>query len=117
MNMDDDLRDKLVQVSEEQMERLAGVCNRYPIVEIRCNTDRASDKDPIGVFAPSEGVNLTVTISRDEEDAESLSVFKAPVFAQYYPQRKFEEWWVVVGSTQTGRLLAIKKISNFREQA
>ena len=99
------------------MERLAGVCNRYPIVEIRCNTDRENAKDPIGVFAPGEAINLTVTVSRDEEDPEALNVFKAPVFAQYYPQRKFEEWWVVVGSTQSGRLLALKKISNFREQA
>jgi len=32
MNMDDELREKLVQVSNDQMERLASVCNRYPIV-------------------------------------------------------------------------------------
>lgn len=117
MNMEDDLREKLVQVSEEQMERLASVCNRYPIVEIRCITDRATAKDPVGVYAAGEAINLTVVVSRDEADEDALSVFKAPVFAQYFPQRKFEEWWVVVGSTSTGRLLAIKKFSNFREQA
>jgi hypothetical protein len=39
MNMDDELRDKLVQVSESEMEQLANVCNRYPIVEIKCQTD------------------------------------------------------------------------------
>jgi len=38
------------------------------------------------------------------------------VFAQYYPHKKFEEWWVVVGHTHSGKLLAIKKISNFRDQ-
>lgn len=99
MNMEDDLREKLVQVSEEQMERLAAVCNRYPIVEIRCSTDRATARDPIGVYAPGEAINLTVVVSRDEADEEALSVFKAPVFAQYLPQQKFEEWWVVVGNT------------------
>lgn len=38
------------------------------------------------------------------------------MFAQYYPHKKFEEWWVVVGHTHSGKLLAIKKISNFRDQ-
>ena len=65
-----------------------------------------------------EQVSLTVTVLREEEDADedSLNVFKTPVFAQFYPTKKFEEWWVVVGNSSTGKLLAIKKISNFREQ-
>ena len=115
MNMDDDLRQKLVQVPEEQMERLANVCNRYPIVEIKCHTDKEENNKSI--YSPGETVNLTVTVQRDEEDAdeESLAVFKTPVHAQYFPTKKFEDWWVVVGNSTTGKLLAIKKIANFRE--
>jgi len=81
MNMEDDLRERLVQVSEEQMEKLASVCNRYPIVEIKCSTDKATDRDTIGSYSAGESINLTVTISRDDEDPDSLAVFKSPVFA------------------------------------
>jgi pre-mRNA-splicing helicase BRR2 len=99
------------------MEKLAAVCNRYPIVEIKCNTEKAAGKDPIGTYSMGERVELLVTIMReDEADEESFDAFKSPAFAQYFPQRKFEEWWVVVGNTRTGKLLAIKKVTNFREQ-
>lgn len=99
------------------MERLASICNRYPIVEIKCQFDKATNNDKTYTCSPGETLNLTVTVSRDEEDAdeESLTVFKKPVFAHYFPTKKFEEWWVVVGNSTTGKLLAIKKITNFRE--
>lgn len=72
MNMDDDVRETLVQVSEEQMERLAGVCNRYPIVELKCFTEKATAKDPIGSYAPGEPITLTATVAREDDDQESL---------------------------------------------
>lgn len=56
------------------MEKLANICNRYPIVEIKCTTDNET-------YSLGEQVSLTVTVLRDEEDADSLSVFKTPVFA------------------------------------
>lgn len=34
MNMDDDVREKILKVSEDEMQRLATVCNRYPVVEM-----------------------------------------------------------------------------------
>ena len=49
MNMEDDLRAKLLPVSDDQMARLANVCNRYPMVEIQYQTERGtSEKDPVG---------------------------------------------------------------------
>ena len=40
MNMDDDIRNDIMGVSEEQMAKLANVCNRYPMVEIKYETER-----------------------------------------------------------------------------
>jgi hypothetical protein len=31
------------------------------------------------------------------EDDDDYEVFNEPVFAQFYPKRRFEEWWLVVG--------------------
>lgn len=116
MNMEDDLRSKLVPVSDDQMAKLANVCNRYPLVELKFETDRATAGDPIGTYEVDEPVQLLVTLTReeDEDDEEALQVFNKPVYAQFFPEKKNEEWWVVVGHQPTGKLLAIKKISNFK---
>jgi len=34
MNMDDEIREKILGVTPEQMQVLATICNRYPIVEM-----------------------------------------------------------------------------------
>lgn len=72
MNMEDEDRDALIQVSPEQMERLANVCNRCPVVELSYETDKA-DKDSgdlVGSYDVNETVNLTVTMTRDEEEGD-----------------------------------------------
>ena len=123
MNMEDEVRQKLVPVSDDQMARLANVCNRYPMVEIKYQTERGSESDPVGAYSVEEPIELLVTLMREEDDdedgidEEALQVFNRPVYAQYYPEKKSEEWWVVVGHSQTGKLLAIKKITNFKAQA
>ena len=87
------------------------------MVEIKYETERGTESDPVGEYALEETVELLVTLQRDEDDdPEALEVFNRPVFAQYYPEKKSEEWWVVVGHSQTGKLLAIKKITNFKAQ-
>jgi hypothetical protein len=50
------------------MEKLAGVCNRYPVVEMNYTTDKK-------VYSIDEQVLLDVTIKRAEDDEESLAVF------------------------------------------
>jgi hypothetical protein len=69
-------------------------------------------------FEPGDQVSLQVTVSRDDEDSDeeenALDIFNQPVSAQFYPGKKHEEWWVVIGHQASGKLLAIKKIANFR---
>lgn len=72
------------------MERLAAICNRFPVVEMEYKTDKS-------VYSLSEQVILDVNIKRAEDDEESLAVFEQPVFAPYFPVKKFEDWWLVVG--------------------
>lgn len=102
------------------MAKLANVCNRYPLLEIQYQTERGSEADPVGAYSLDEPIELLVTLARDEDedgpDEEALQIFNKPVFAQFYPEKKSEEWWVVVGHSQTGKLLAIKKITNFKAQ-
>ena len=45
MNMEDDVRQKLLKFSQEQMVELAAVCNRYPNLDIEVTTDKESYAD------------------------------------------------------------------------
>ena len=85
MNMDDDIRNGIMGVSEEQMAKLANVCNRYPMVEIKYETERGEgEANPVGTYEVDEPVELLVTLCRDdedEEDQEALEVFNRPVYA------------------------------------
>jgi len=40
MNMDDNLRDEILKIEPKAMEKLAAVCNRYPVVEMSYSTDK-----------------------------------------------------------------------------
>ncbi len=73
MNMDDEIREKIVKVSSREMEKIAEACNRYPNVEMQFELDKDSYQD--GEFA-----DLQVNIKRpDVEDEEELQIFNSPV--------------------------------------
>ena len=56
------------------MAKIANVCNRYPMVEIKYETERATKDDPVGVYDLDSDVDLLVTLQRDEDedDKEAL---------------------------------------------
>lgn len=92
------------------MNQLASVCNRYPSIELLVEVQKPA-------YSEGETAELKVTLSRaDVEDEADLAVFQEPVFAQYYPLEKEEQWWLVVGQPKNNKLLSIKKISNFKAQ-
>jgi pre-mRNA-splicing helicase BRR2 len=75
MNMDDDLRAKLVPVSDTQMAHIAEVCNRYPNVDLEFDLDETNYQD-------GQTATVTVTIKRlDVEDDEDLQRFASPASA------------------------------------
>lgn len=56
------------------MAKIANVCNRYPMVEIKYETERATKDDPVGAYELDSDVDLLVTLQRDEDedDKEAL---------------------------------------------
>jgi pre-mRNA-splicing helicase BRR2 len=112
MNMDEDLRAKVMHgINESKMAQIAEICNRYPTIEMDFSLDEKQYKD-------GETAELTVNIRRpDAEDDEDLKRFGQPVQAQFYPGEKDEQWWVIVGRAKLNKLLAIKKVTNFKAVA
>ncbi|KAJ9583779.1 hypothetical protein L9F63_021869 [Diploptera punctata] len=98
MELEDDDRSKLLQLTDGQMADVARFCNRYPNIEM---SYEVLDKDRIH---SGSSVNVTVQLEREDE-------VTGPVIAPFYPQKREEGWWVVIGDPKTNSLLSIKRLT------
>ena len=103
MELEDDDRDKLLKMDGRQMRDVARFCNAYPSIELAHEVE-----DPDNLSA-DEPITLHINLERevDEDDAATEAVVPAP----FYPKRKIENWWLVVGDQETKQLLSIKKVT------
>lgn len=98
MEMEDDERNSLLQLNDAEMADVARFCNRYPNIEL---TFEVQDKDTI---KSGSTVNVLVTLEREDE-------ITGPVIAPFFPQKREEGWWVVIGDSKTNSLLSIKRLT------
>lgn len=108
MALEDDVRDEILQLDEDNEEdaaklnAIAEFVNKYPNVDIKYELDAT----PAVVNEPKA---IVITLERDEE-AEDLAVESAR-----YAFAKQESWWVVIGDSETRQLYAIKKATIAQE--
>jgi pre-mRNA-splicing helicase BRR2 len=100
VDMEDDKRAELLQISDGQMEELAAACNRYPNIEV---SYEIANEDEVEA---GDSVEMVVQLEREMEDGEL-----GPVVAPRYPKKKDEAWWLVVGDVKKGTLAAIKRVT------
>jgi pre-mRNA-splicing helicase BRR2 len=98
MDMEDDIRNELLKLSASKMADVARFCNRYPNIELSYEIE---DKDSIGA---GEQVVVNVNLEREDE-------VTGPVIAPLFPQKREENWWVVIGDTKSNTLLSIKRLT------
>ncbi|KAL1138953.1 hypothetical protein AAG570_009015 [Ranatra chinensis] len=98
MELDDEDRVKLLQLSDSQMVDVARFCNRYPNIEL---TYEIQEKDRI-----KSGSSVVVNVSLEREDEVT-----GPVIAPFFPQKREEGWWVVIGDPKANTLLSIKRLT------
>ena len=104
IDMEDDARRELLQLSDAQLEDVAEAANRYPSIEVAFDV---VDADDIGT---GDAVEIIVNLERDIEGDLGA------VFAPNYPGRKEEAWWLVVGDVKSGALHAIKRVTLGKKQ-
>ncbi|KAG8221998.1 hypothetical protein J437_LFUL003378 [Ladona fulva] len=98
MELEDDDRTKLLQLTEAQTADVARFCNRYPNIEL---SYEVQDKDRIHTGST---VNVAVQLEREDE-------ITGPVVAPFFPQKREEGWWVVIGDPKSNSLLSIKRLT------
>ena len=103
MELEDDERNSLLGLSDAEMADVARFCNRYPNIEMSYDV---LDKEAIESASP---VNVVVSLEREDEVI-------GPVLAPFFPQKRDEGWWVVVGDPKTNALVSIKR-QTFQQKA
>ncbi|XP_052703482.1 U5 small nuclear ribonucleoprotein 200 kDa helicase-like [Crassostrea angulata] len=98
MEMEDDERNELLQLTDEQMADVARFCNKYPNIEMSFDVQ---EKEGIHSGSP---VNVLVSLEREDE-------LVGPVVAPFFPQKREEGWWVVIGDNKSNSLLSIRRLT------
>lgn len=111
---------KLLQrlgLSTQQLAQAASFTNtNYPNLDLEFSL---LNPDSITANAPAY---LNIRIEREMDDeGDTTTNTPAPkdpdttVHAPFYPARKLENWWLVIGDQAAGKLLAIKRITVARK--
>merc|ERR1711902_65162 len=98
MELEDEERNKLLNMNDSQMADVARFCNRYPNIEL---TYDVLDKDDL---SSGQSVNIEVKLEREDE-------VTGPVIAPFFPTKREEGWWVVIGDPKANSLLSIKRLT------
>jgi len=89
-------------LSQAQLVQAANFTNnKYPEISLEFEVE---DEDNIQAGEPAY---LRIKIEREVDEDE----FDPTVHAPFYPNKKTENWWLVVGEESTKTLLAIKRIT------
>ncbi|KAL9072568.1 MAG: hypothetical protein Q9157_005042 [Trypethelium eluteriae] len=95
---------KALGLSNRQLADAAKFTNeKYPNLELKFEVEEEEDGAKAG-----EPVTLSVTVERALEEDEEVNT---EVHAPFFPGKKTENWWLVVGEEKTKSLLAIKRIT------
>ncbi|KAG4426600.1 hypothetical protein IFR04_000031 [Cadophora malorum] len=96
---------KRLGLSQSQLAQAANFTNsKYPNIDLEFELE-----DPEEITA-GDPAYIKIKITRDLDDEDSAEV-DTTVHAPFYPGKKMENWWLVVGEESSKTLLAIKRIT------
>jgi pre-mRNA-splicing helicase BRR2 len=97
---------KRLGLSQSQLAQAANFTNsKYPNIELEFDL---VDPDDITAGAPAY---IKIKITRDVDDEDESANVDTTVHAPFYPVKKMENWWLVIGDESSKTLLAIKRIT------
>ena len=98
---------KRLGLDNKQLAQAAAFTNnKYPNIEIDFQVE---DPENIATNSPAY-LKITATRGDDDEDEDGGEP-DTTVHAPFYPLKKMENWWLVVGDESTKNLLAIKRVT------
>ena len=92
----------LQSINNKLLQDLARYCNRYPNIEL---SYKVLDKESI-----KSGGQVTITVDLEREDE-----IVGHVIAPFFPVKREEGWWVVIGDPKSNTLTSIKRITLYQK--
>merc|ERR1712061_242374 len=89
---------KLLNMNEHEMADVARFCNRYPNIELEYTV---LNKEKL-----HSGGQVKVEVKLEREDE-----ITGPVIAPFFPTKREEGWWVIIGDPKNNSLLSIKRLT------
>jgi pre-mRNA-splicing helicase BRR2 len=97
---------KRLGLSQAQLAQAANFTNnKYPSIELDFELE---DPDNITAGTPSY---VRIKIEREVDEEDDAVEIDTTVHAPFYPVKKMENWWLVIGEESTRTLLAIKRVT------
>ena len=97
LELEDDVRNRLLQLSDGQMADVARFCNRYPSINLDYQVLDSDNLESGGA------VNVEVVLEREDEPGS--------VIAPLFPHKREEGWWVIIGDPKANSLISIKRLT------
>ncbi|XP_046850049.1 U5 small nuclear ribonucleoprotein 200 kDa helicase-like [Xenia sp. Carnegie-2017] len=98
MELEDEERKEMLKMEDSQLADVARFCNRYPNIELAYDIE---DKDNIKAGWP-----VVVHVDLEREDDQS-----GAVIAPFFPGKREEGWWLVIGDSKANSLISIKRLT------
>ncbi|KAI9298963.1 Sec63-domain-containing protein [Neoconidiobolus thromboides FSU 785] len=100
MEMDNEREEILKGLTTSQINKVALFCNKYPSIKVEYQFITSPDE-----MISNEYSKLQVLLEREEE------VNDTSVIANYFPMKKDEAYWLVLGDPKYKQLLGIKRFT------
>ncbi|KAA0201441.1 hypothetical protein HAZT_HAZT004460 [Hyalella azteca] len=97
LELEDDDRNRLLQLTDTQMADVARFCNRYPSINLDYQVLDSDNLESGG------SVNVEVVLEREDEPGS--------VIAPLFPHKREEGWWVIIGDPKANSLISIKRLT------
>jgi pre-mRNA-splicing helicase BRR2 len=114
LELDDDVREQLLQLPPAKMADVARFCNAYPNIDMEFEVNGGEE----GSVVAGRPVSVVVTLEREADDEEEegqgpgASGGAQQVVAPLFPKPKLESWWLIVGDPGQNSLLFIKRVNS-----
>lgn len=130
---DDRQRQTLLELPDKMLAEVAHACNRYPAIDLefaimgKTNLSQANRAhqiekktemeidSPITTVLAGDEISVMVRLEREGEDEEKVQTPLTPVIAPWFPERKLEGWWLMIGDSTTNEVFALKRVHATRQ--
>ncbi|KAA1132430.1 DEIH-box ATPase [Puccinia graminis f. sp. tritici] len=108
MELEDEERNRLLQMDTKHLAKVAQFVNSYPAIEIKHEIE---DEDSLVTNTPITLKVSLVAEDEEEEEGSKTAVAGNVVLAPFYPTVKQDCWWLIVEDPKQKKLLGLKKVT------